>query len=167
MQKNNFCAATLVYSTVPTSPFCARRLSKCLFSRQIYVHIDICIDNDIYCTSLEAMQSSLVSAALHIAPVKWGRESTADWNHTFGSLALIVLSPLLVLLDWVALEHYGGSLWATATAALEDPEQFLLQHLPCPSAQEVGMYACWLLLQAALYLYLPGPSCVGQRTPGG
>ena len=114
-----------------------------------------------------SMEKALISSAGSIAPVKWGRTGSADWAHTIGALSLIILAPTLVILDWIALEKYGGSLSAVVLEASEDPVRFLLTHLPRPTLGDVGMYASWVVFQYILYSQLPGKNCVGQRTPGG
>ena len=75
---------------------------------------------------------------------------------------------LQVLTNWIALEQYNGSLLDTfAAAQAQGPLLFILRNLPKPSVAATVGYATWILLQAALYNYLPGITCHGQKTPGG
>ena len=115
------------------------------------------------------MTDLLTTVVVEIAqPVKWGRKSKADWDSTLGSLAIVVLSPVCTILNWIALENFQGSLIETLKAASDaGPVLFIYHNLPQPSTISIIGYAAWLLWQTLLYGYLPGPSCSGQRTPGG
>lgn len=98
----------------------------------------------------------------------WGRKTEATWTTAFGSLFLVVCCPIFVVHNWIALEYYGGSLASASTAAMQDGVlSFLANHAPQPTKAAVLGYAAWLLFQAFLYGYLPGPTSYGQMTPGG
>lgn len=100
--------------------------------------------------------------------VKWGRASKARWHHNFGALFLVSAPVLLVHINWVALEHFDGSLIsAVSSMAAKGIWPFAKQYFPRPSAFGFMVYAIWITLQAVLYHYLPGMRCFGQRTPGG
>ena len=102
-------------------------------------------------------------------PVLWGAHSNkAKWESTAGVLALIICCPTLCILNWVALEQFGGSLVKTVSAALDHgPVLYVLHNLPKPSQAAIAGYAGWLLFQAFLYGALPGEICFGQKTPAG
>lgn len=123
--------------------------------------------NLVIITTSAPMDKSVIVSAVSLQPVKWGRVSNADWQHNLLALFLIVAAPSLVLLNWIALEQYGGSLQTTLQSASSDPLPFLLSHAPFPSLIQASMYASWVLFQYLLYTYVPGAKCVGQRTPGG
>lgn len=102
------------------------------------------------------------------SPTTWGRKTTAAWTNTFGALALVVGVPSLLHMNWIALEQFDGSLTAAGMAAFQEgPIQFAFRHFPQFSWPATIGYAGWLLFQAALYGFLPGTLCYGQRTPGG
>ncbi|KAK4631295.1 7-dehydrocholesterol reductase [Fulvia fulva] len=101
-------------------------------------------------------------------PVLWGRNTKAKLENTLGCLGMVIGCPILIVLNWTALEHYNGSLLETFQAAFDQGAlPFLLNHLPRPSTPAIAGYAAWLLWQALLYGILPGTTCYGQRTPGG
>ena len=100
--------------------------------------------------------------------VKWGRTSNAGQNHNLSALFLITMPVLLVHLNWVALEHFNGSLSAEiGPITSQGLIKFARSYFPQPSTAGFLGYGAWILLQALLYNYLPGKLCFGQRTPGG
>ncbi|KAF7846202.1 hypothetical protein BT93_L4869 [Corymbia citriodora subsp. variegata] len=101
-------------------------------------------------------------------PTSWGRAGKATWFNTFSSLALITGVPCLLHINWIALEQFDGSITAALGAAFkEGPITFAFRHFPEFTMASTLGYVAWLLFQAALYSFLPGPGCYGQRTPGG
>lgn len=101
-------------------------------------------------------------------PTTWGRASKAGWDKSIGAVLMVAAVPTWLHMNWIALEQYDGSITAALRAALnEGPINFAFGHFPRFSLQAIVGYACWLLLQAAFYGYLPGTLCYGQRTPGG
>ncbi|KAF2161908.1 hypothetical protein M409DRAFT_58684 [Zasmidium cellare ATCC 36951] len=100
--------------------------------------------------------------------VNWGISSTASKRNTIGVLGLIIGCPTLVILNWIALEQYRGSLTGAIRAAFsQGPIRFLVHNLPRPTVVTFAGYVAWLLLQTLLYGVLPGAKAFGQRTPGG
>ena len=100
--------------------------------------------------------------------VKWGRTGKAGKNHNLGALFLITVPVLLVHLNWVALEHFDGSLISEIRPLTSQGLiKFARNYFPRPSVTGFRGYGAWILLQALLYNYLPGKLCFGQRTPGG
>lgn len=100
--------------------------------------------------------------------VTWGRVSKVRLRNNVGAAVLVVLAPLWVHINWVALQYFNGSLTPTVrTFASKGLIQFAWRYFPQPSLLACFGYAGWLLFQALLYGYLPGPKCFGQRTPGG
>ena len=100
--------------------------------------------------------------------ITWGRASKARWHHNLGALFLISAPVLLVHINWIALEHFGGSLTLTLSSIGRNGFlSFAKQYFPQPSAAGFIGYAFWISLQALLYWYLPGLLCFGQQTPGG
>lgn len=98
----------------------------------------------------------------------WGRASTAGWDKSIGALLIVAGTPTWLHMNWIALEQYNGSITAALKAAFEEgPIAFAFGHFPRFSMNAIIGYACWLLLQAFFYGYLPGTLCYGQRTPGG
>ena len=71
-------------------------------------------------------------------------------------------------MNWIALEYFDGSITPAIRAfGSKGLFQFVLHYLPRPSCATFLGYTAWLLWQAVLYGWLPGPTCFGQRTPGG
>ena len=98
----------------------------------------------------------------------WGRKTQATWWTALGSLFLVVICPLWIISNWIALEHYGGSLYDTMLAMWSDGLYvFLKQRAPRPTTKASLGYVAWILLQAAFYSVLPGPLSTGQLTPAG
>ena len=98
----------------------------------------------------------------------WGRKTQATWWTVFGSLLLVVMSPLWVTFNWITLEYYNGSVHETANAIATDGlPLFLNRRVPRPSVKASGGYILWLLAQGVLYSLLPGPRSTGQMTPAG
>ena len=100
--------------------------------------------------------------------VIWGRKGEAVTKDTLKSLFMVLLAPTWVLLNWIALTRYEGSLF-TALEALwrQGLISFLQVNQLQPTIAASFGYLAWFTLQAVLYVVLPGPKCVGQRTPGG
>lgn len=100
--------------------------------------------------------------------VDWGIKNQTSMRESTAVLGLIIGCPTLILVNWIALEQYGGSLTATIRAAFaQGPAPFLIRNLPRPTMAAFAGYIAWLLLQTLLYEILPGAKAYGQRTPGG
>ena len=98
----------------------------------------------------------------------WGRKAQASWFGSFASLAMVTLCPLWVFSNWIGLEYFDGSITSELSALLDQGLQpFLSKYSPRPSMKVSVAYAGWLLFQAALYEFLPGPTSTGQLTPAG
>lgn len=98
----------------------------------------------------------------------WGRRSHASWTASLGALLIVTFCPVWIITNWIALEHYGGSLQATVHSLLRlGLFEFVTLHAPRPSLQAAAGYLTWLSFQAFLYSKLPGPLSKGQMTPAG
>lgn len=116
----------------------------------------------------EVAPTKSASATTPPSSEDWGRKTQAQLHNTLGSGFVMLASPTLVLLNWIALENYNGSLLLTIQkATAQTPVRFLIHHFPKPSLAGFAGYTAWLLFQALLYTLLPGPSASGQMTPGG
>lgn len=104
-----------------------------------------------------------------VDPVTWGRKAKAEWTNTLGALAMITFFPALIIFYWIALESHGGSVTAAfrSLAASNNPWSMFWARCPQPSMTAAVGYVAWLIFQIVLYFALPGPDCLGQRTPGG
>jgi 7-dehydrocholesterol reductase len=99
---------------------------------------------------------------------------TSETCHRFGEarggwlrrralpLLLMVLSPLTVVLLWIAVAHFEGS----PLAMLRDPHR-VLARWPWPSLRALEMIAAWAALQTVLLRWLPGRTYLGPTTPMG
>ncbi|KAF2138354.1 uncharacterized protein K452DRAFT_328886 [Aplosporella prunicola CBS 121167] len=80
---------------------------------------------------------------------------------------MVTVPPSLMILSWIALEHFGGSLFAALSALHVDGLQpFLGKYGPGGNKKVTIAYVAWVLFQALLYTILPGRS-KGQLTPAG
>jgi len=114
------------------------------------------------------MSDVTATAIVEITAPTWGRASKAGWDKTIGAVLVVAGVPTWLHMNWIALEQFDGSITAAVGAALsEGPFTFAFRHFPRFSMPAILGYAFWLLFQAALYGYLPGTLCYGQRTPGG
>ncbi|KAH7558626.1 hypothetical protein BM1_04763 [Bipolaris maydis] len=84
-------------------------------------------------------------------------------------LFLIISSPLVCLLYWIAYEYYEASLSDTVLAirSAKDIIGFVVDRIPRPTLASSLAYLGWVVYQAALYQYAPGPLHIAPRTPGG
>ena len=100
--------------------------------------------------------------------VDWGRGTTASWTQSVGTGAMVFACPSLILIYWISLEKYNGSLTTTVRAVMSTGLPRMVWRCgPNSSVPATFGYAGWLLWQAALYSHLPGVECLGQYTPGG
>lgn len=83
------------------------------------------------------------------------------------SFVLITTSPLLLWLYLVAYQDFEASLSSTIAAILHGKFEFITSRLPFVTGQSIATYSGWVLLQAILYAWLPGPDHLAPRTPGG
>lgn len=128
----------------------------------------VLLEEDYNQSVLGAFGTSKMDEKLTVTEVYWGRKSAASWGNSLGGLLLILATPLLVLTNWIALEHFDASLSTTIRTGLSHGlYQFSSSHMPQFSGYAALGYAVWLIFQGLLYHYLPGPTCYGQRTPGG
>ncbi|KAH7146843.1 ergosterol biosynthesis ERG4/ERG24 family-domain-containing protein [Dactylonectria estremocensis] len=99
----------------------------------------------------------------------WGRSTHRGSSlRAMGSAALVCLTPLFVAAWYISLTSFGGSLFAFLCAIRTDGfVPVFKEHYPHFTLQATLAYVCWLILQATLYLYLPGKTNTGQRTPAG
>lgn len=80
----------------------------------------------------------------------------------------MLLCPILVILFSVALTDFNGSITTTLlTCATINPIDFIKLYFPRPTTEAMLGYAAWVLFQAGLYVWLPGMTGYGQRTPAG
>lgn len=96
------------------------------------------------------------------------KKKEIDWATNLGAVGLMTAAPAYTCVSWVALEYFGGSITDTvASLVSHGPIRFAENFFPGASIKVFIGYALWLLLQAFFYGFLPGPTCYGQRTPGG
>lgn len=100
------------------------------------------------------------------ANLSW-RRKRKSWLSGAACIFMITVPPSLVILTWIALEHFNGSLF-TALYALQEfgLSTFLRQFAPAADLRTSLAYFAWVLFQAFLYTVLPGRS-TGQLTAAG
>jgi len=80
---------------------------------------------------------------------------------------MLVVPPCMIILTWITLEYFDGSLLAMfASIAANGVFDFLHRYYPAVDSNVVLVYSAWVLFQAGLYTVLPGRS-TGQRTASG
>ncbi len=80
-----------------------------------------------------------------------------------GPLALMVSTPLLSVLFWIACVHHQGEI----TTMLAAGPASWWSHVPAPSWTAVGIILGWVAVQGLLLAVLPGRRFEGPVTPGG
>ncbi|KAK8251848.1 7-dehydrosterol-delta 7-reductase [Phyllosticta capitalensis] len=96
--------------------------------------------------------------------ISW-RNKRSSWPAT--CIFMMTVPPALVILTWIALEHFDGSILnAVYAIKAQGFTSFIRLYAPAPSLQANVLYATWILFQAFLYTILPGRSN-GQMTPAG
>ncbi|OAA47985.1 7-dehydrocholesterol reductase [Cordyceps fumosorosea ARSEF 2679] len=84
------------------------------------------------------------------------------------SFLLVTTSPLFCFFCLIAYSDFASSLYTAAAELLyRGPVTFFSSYLPRTSARALAGYATWILFQALLYRFLPGPVRLGPRTCGG
>lgn len=100
--------------------------------------------------------------------LNWGRSHRGSLSTSVHCASIMLLCPILVMFTWVALEEFGGSLFAALSQLLlKGPFEFAAQYAPSVSGKGLAGYTAWLLFQAALYTFLPCELSTGQLTPAG
>jgi 7-dehydrocholesterol reductase len=101
--------------------------------------------------------------------VGWGRRESASWQRGIMAALFMLACPVMVVLPWIALEHFDSSL---ATASFEllhhGPVEFLRTHYPPLECDVAFGYLGWVAFQGLLYSILTGNGIrQGQTTPSG
>jgi 7-dehydrocholesterol reductase len=99
----------------------------------------------------------------------WGRTGVGrSWLGSLIASAPVVLAPLTSICVFITLTTFAGSFSAFAVAVAN--EGFLsicIRYGPQITVKGVSAVACWVGLQALLFIYLPGETQTGQYTPAG
>lgn len=106
----------------------------------------------------------------HLKMATWGRAGDdKTWTRSnVTALAVLSLAPLLAVSSQVALYHFHGSLSDLfAAVSKHGLLPVVWDHGPSLSWKGTLGYSSWVVLQVALYVYLPGPVNTGQQTPAG
>ena len=88
---------------------------------------------------------------------------TSLLRSTLGPLALMLSTPILSVLFWIACVHHEGSILAMLAAG----PGVVLAQIPAPTAAAAGIIAAWIAAQALLLKLLPGRRFLGPVTPSG
>lgn len=111
------------------------------------------------------------SAAKGSAGNTWGRAQKGDWSSCIQAVGIMGICPVLLLVIHHCIMHDGGAITKTAGSILTGPIQFFtgefLTNLPRPTFKAFSIYFGWIVSQALLSVYFPGPTAFGQQTPAG
>lgn len=84
------------------------------------------------------------------------------------SFVLITTSPLLLLFYWITYHYFDASITSAASELLSNnPLDFFFSRIPQLTRASVLAYSLWVIVQALLYVYVPGQLHIAPRTPGG
>jgi 7-dehydrocholesterol reductase len=122
--------------------------------------------------SKTSTSSSIADPSLHSG---WGRhvaaENSSGWQEFIMASGMLGLVGPAVLLTMICFRMYDCSLFACLRDLFFDFPSFVSHAsvflASSFSVQAFYYYAGWLVFQLSLYLFVPGPTCMGQMTPGG
>lgn len=116
----------------------------------------------------KVLHTSSEDPSEHPNLIPWGRQADGSCWTSVGAVVLLFGCPVWIISNWVALQHFGGSLihmlQALQTSGIV---AFVTNYGPKATWVSAFEYAFWIALQAVLYIVLPGPLCKGQLTPAG
>ena len=119
-------------------------------------------------TTIPSQSLSALTTSVTQLTQPWGRKTEATWLTSFLSLTLVLICPVCLFLNCVALKDFNSTFIPTLQTLYQlGPIQFFNTHGPHFTTRAAVGYTAWLLFQGALYTLLPGPLCTGQRTPAG
>lgn len=116
------------------------------------------------------MQSGLLLNSKKISTqLSWGRATGGrTWFRSLLAASPVLLAPVSSLFAFVTLSRCNGSLSEfLAVGFREGFFTMLINHGPRLTLKASAAYGLFILLQAVLFLWLPGPTNSGQRTPAG
>ncbi|KAH6971451.1 7-dehydrocholesterol reductase [Ilyonectria sp. MPI-CAGE-AT-0026] len=84
------------------------------------------------------------------------------------SFVLITTSPLFLLFYWITHHYFDASITSAASELISNnPFDFFSSRIPQLTKASVLAYSLWVIVQALLYVYVPGKLHIAPRTPGG
>lgn len=105
---------------------------------------------------------------------EWGRHAKASYLDATYAASVMLFCPSLVILVYVAINQFDGSLLDLTKAVIEFAQQgswksvSRMPPLDIASLMEgLGIYIAWVCFQVVLYRFLPGKISRGQITPAG
>jgi hypothetical protein len=84
-----------------------------------------------------------------------------------GPILLLFAAPVFVNIAALSAKEYDSDLIAVLSAAVADPATTVSQAFPLPSLNVMAPVFCFVLLQLALFVLLPGKIFPGARAPSG
>ncbi|XXH01827.1 Transcription initiation factor TFIID subunit 12 [Hypoxylon texense] len=99
----------------------------------------------------------------------WGRYSTGrSWLRSALAATPVVLAPMALLILFITLYQFDGSLPVLYLALKHQGLWSVIDaYRPRFDLHTTLAYSCWIVFQAVLFQWLPGPRSIGQRTPAG
>ncbi|KAJ3192963.1 7-dehydrocholesterol reductase [Entophlyctis luteolus] len=104
----------------------------------------------------------------------WGRARDVGFWSVLNTAVIMAFCPFLVIYFWHSCDAYKCDLLAPAMPLINEKglsaEKILSWAFGCfpqPTTEGFVLFSGWLIFQAALYAFLPGPIGYGQMTPAG
>lgn len=115
------------------------------------------------------MQSGLLINSKISTQLSWGRATGGrTWFRSLLAASPVLLAPMSSLIAFVTLSRFNGSVTEFLAAGFREGfMSVLIDGRPRLTLKASAVYASFILLQAVLFQYLPGPTNSGQRTPAG
>jgi 7-dehydrocholesterol reductase len=114
-------------------------------------------------TRLQSWLTGLPVGALSPAPPTRTPADDTMFRLTIAPLALMVFTPVLSIIFWMACARHDGSIMALLQAG---PEAWIAG-FPAPSVKALGLVLAWTAFQLVLLEFLPGKKLLGPPTPEG
>src|SRR5207244_4114700 len=102
-----------------------------------------------------------------LASTAHGHSAHVTWGRLLLVWACMIIVPLFVYWCWISVEYHKGNMYLPATWDVEGINQWardignVIMGKAVPSLEAWTIYAIWIILQAALFYWAPGPEGFG------
>ncbi len=111
--------------------------------------------------AISAPESDLWATGIYSSP------SERALRTLVGPILLLVAAPVFINIAALSAKEYDSDFIAVLSAAVADPATTVSQAFPLPSLNVVLPVCCFLCLQLALFVLVPGKIFPGARAPSG